>query len=245
MRLTGKVALVTGASRGIGRATAELLAAEGARVVVHCRDRIDLAREVAAAIGPERAVAVAADISAEEGAERTVAAALTAFGRLDLLVNNAGILLRESHWTASADTWAQTLRTNVEGAWWMSKHAAAALAEDNGGAIVNVASIYGLVGSPAALSYSASKAGVIAITTALAKELAPDVRVNAVAPGNVLTNMTREAGAETTAEFDQQALLRRSAWPDEIARAILFLGSADASFVTGQVLVADGGYAIR
>ena len=245
MRLSGRVAVVTGSSRGIGRATVELLAAEGARVVVHCRDRIHRAREVAAAVGMDRAVAVAADISREQGAERLVAATMSAFGRLDLLVNNAGVLLRESHWTAPAESWEETLRTNVEGPWWMSKHAARAMPRDGGGAIVNVASIYGLVGSSAALSYSASKGGLIAMTTALARELAPNIRVNAVAPGNVLTDMTDEAGAGSTAMFDEQTLLRRSARPDEIARAILFLGSADASYITGQTLVVDGGYGIR
>jgi 3-oxoacyl-[acyl-carrier protein] reductase len=245
VRLRGRVAVVTGSSRGIGRATVELLAAEGARVVVHCRDRNDRAREVATAVGMDRAVAVAADISREQGAERLVAATMSAFGRLDLLVNNAGVLLRESHWTAPEENWEKTLRTNIEGPWWMSKHAARVMSRDGGGAIVNVASIYGVVGSPAALSYSASKGGLIAMTTALARELAPDIRVNAIAPGNVLRDMTEEAGAGTTAMFDEQALLRRSARPDEIARAILFLGSADASYITGQTLVVDGGYGIR
>jgi len=113
------------------------------------------------------------------------------------------------------------------------------------GAIVNVASIYGVVGSPAALSYSASKGGLIAMTTALARELAPRIRVNAVAPGNVMTDMTDGAESGTTAMFDEHTLLRRSAMPDEIARTILFLGSDDASYVTGQTLVVDGGFGIR
>ncbi|MET0133335.1 MAG: glucose 1-dehydrogenase [Kibdelosporangium sp.] len=242
-RMAGRVAIVTGASRGIGQAVALLLAAEGASVVVGCRDRLNLATEVADGIGAGRAVAVAADVAVEAGARRLVAAAVDTFGRVDLVVNNAGILLRENHWSAPAGIWADTFRTNVEGPWWVSKHAVASMRD--GGAIVNVSSIYGVTGSPAALSYSASKAALGALTTALARELAPRVRVNAVAPGNVLTDMTATAATGTTAEFDELTLLRRSAQPEEIARAILFLGCDDSSYVTGQTLVVDGGYGVR
>lgn len=129
---------------------------------------------------------------------------------------------------------------------WLTTRAVEPVMTDNGGgAIVNVSSIYGLIGSTPALSYSAAKGGLIAMTKALAKELAPAIRVNAVAPGNVLTDMTLTAGAEPIAHFEEQTPLKRSAEPEEIARAVLFLASNDASFITGEVLVVDGGYSLK
>ena len=232
---------MTGASRGIGAATARLLVERGAQVVVN---------HVATDVGPlvdelgDRAFAVRADVSNEDEAAAMVAAVQERFGGLDLVVNNAGVIDRTSHWDAAAASWERTFAVNTMGPWWVVKHAAPAL-RARGGAVVNVTSIYGVTGSPAAVSYSASKAALAAMTQAWAIELAPDIRVNAVAPGNTLTELTGTAARGTTSRFDELTPLGRSAQPREIAEVIAFLGSPEASFVTGQTWVVDGGYGIR
>jgi NAD(P)-dependent dehydrogenase (short-subunit alcohol dehydrogenase family) len=245
VKLNGRVAIVTGSSRGIGKAVAEAFAAEGARVVICCRDQRDRADAIARSIGAGRALVVQADVSTPLGAAQIVGKALSTFGRLDVLVNNAGILFRDDPWLPDPERWSTTYDTNVVGAWLLIREAAEHLTRSVAGAVVNVSSIYGVVGSPAALSYSASKGAMLSMTTALARELAPRVRVNAVAPGNVMTEMTEESGPDSIAAFDRETLLRRSAQPHEVANAILFLASDDSSYVTGQCLVVDGGYGVR
>jgi 3-oxoacyl-[acyl-carrier protein] reductase len=232
---------VTGASRGIGAATARLLVERGAQVVVN-----HVSSDVAALVSElgDRAFAVRADVSDEDAVVSLVAAAQERFGGLDLVVNNAGVIDRTSHWSSAATSWTDTFAVNTMGPWWVVKHAAPTL-RARGGAVVNVTSIYGVTGSPAAVSYSASKAALAAMTQALAVELAPDVRVNAVAPGNTLTELTETAAEGTTSRFDELTPLGRSAQPREIAEVIAFLGSPAASFVTGQTWVVDGGYGIR
>jgi meso-butanediol dehydrogenase/(S,S)-butanediol dehydrogenase/diacetyl reductase len=244
MEQTGRVALVTGGSRGIGAATVRLLARRGMQVVVNYVREERCARGLVQEFGPERLLAVCADVADEGQAEELVAAARERFGRLDLLVNNAGVIDRTSHWEAAPSVWEKTFAVNTLGPWWMVKHAAPLL-RASGGAVVNVTSIYGVTGSPAALAYSASKAALSAMTTALAIELAPFVRVNAVAPGNTLTELTDTAGEATTSAFDALTPLGRSARSEEIAEVIAFLGSSAASYLTGQTIVVDGGYGVR
>jgi NAD(P)-dependent dehydrogenase (short-subunit alcohol dehydrogenase family) len=244
MELAGRVALVTGGSRGIGAATARLLVREGARVIVNFAHDEARAQGLVEELGYDRAVAARADVADEQQASDLVGVAREQFGGLDLLVNNAGVIDRTSHWVAAPSVWERTFAVNTLGPWWLIKHAAPLL-RVNGGAVVNVTSIYGTVGSPAALAYSASKAALAAMTVALAVELSPTVRVNAVAPGNTLTDLTNTAGEAATSAFDTLAPLGRSARVDEIAEVIAFLGSPAASYMTGQILVVDGGYSIR
>lgn len=245
MKLDGAVAVITGASRGIGRATATLFAEEGAKVVINYRERVDDAKAVVEGIGRARALAVQADVSSEAGVRHLTSKVTAVFGRIDILVNNTGVLLRENDWRSDPAMWHATIDTNLTSTWLMTREVEPIMKGNGGGAIVNISSIYGLIGSAPALSYSAAKGGIIAMTKALAKELAPAIRVNAVAPGNVLTDMTLTAGAEPIARFEQQTPLKRSAEPEEIARAVLFLASDDASFITGEVLVVDGGYSLK
>lgn len=195
-------------------------------------------------VGSDTSITAQADVSDETQAESLVDTTRERFGRLDIVVNNAGVIDRTPTWDTSADTWQSTLAVNTLGPWWLVKHAAEMLTAARG-AVVNVSSIYGITGSPAALAYSASKAALGAVTTALAVELAPHVRVNAVAPGNTLTDLTETASDGTVSAFDEITPLRRSARASEIAEVITFLAAPAASYVTGQVIAVDGGYGIR
>lgn len=202
------------------------------------------ARAVVAEVGADRAVAVGADVADEEAAASLVGTALDRFGALHTVVNNAGVIDREDPWTSPASGWERTFAVNTTGPWWVTKHAAPALRRSRG-SVVNITSIYGVTGSPAAPSYSAAKAGLAALTEAWAVELAPDVRVNAVAPGNTHTELTDTAPSGTTDRFDRLTPLGRSARPEEIAAVVVFLASPAASYVTGQTWVVDGGFGIR
>jgi NAD(P)-dependent dehydrogenase (short-subunit alcohol dehydrogenase family) len=241
MKLNQRVAIVTGAARGIGSAVARRFAAEGARVVVADIDRDRAARTAATMPG---AVVAEVDVTDPLSAARMVQTAVDAFGRIDILVNNAGVGLNRPFLETTPGEWERTIRVNLNGTFYCSQAAARVMAESGGGSIVNIASISGERGAQNRSAYGASKAGVIQLTKVMALELAARcIRVNAVAPGPVLTEMTSVTHtAEIRATYNTRIPMKRYAKPDEIAAAVLFLASDEASFITGETVNVDGGF---
>ena len=246
MRLEGKAALITGGTSGIGRATVELFRQEGAQVAFTGR-REDRGRAVAEATG---AMYIPADHTLEADCQRTVADAVSAFGRLDVLFNNAGIVVSGTAETTTDADWRQTLALNVTAVWWMCKYAIPHLRAQGGGVIVNNASDWGLVGARAALAYAASKGAVVQMTRSMALDHAHEgIRVNAVCPGDTFVERWVEAGyfegtgavSEEEARHSEEIPLGRVADAGEIARVVLFLVSDDSSFMTGAAVPVDGG----
>jgi ketoreductase RED2 len=230
------VALVTGSSSGIGRAVAERFARDGARVIVNSSRSVEEGQALARELG---GVYVAGDVAREEDAKRLVATALERFGRLDVVINNAGTTKRIPFAELDAaddETWRRILGVNLLGAWYVSRAAVPALRESRG-AIVNVGSVAGFVAGGSSLPYAVSKAALHHLTRCLAQALAPEVRVNAVAPGLVETPWT--AGWAANDAIVARTPLARAATPDDVADAIVFL--ARNEFATGQIVVVDGG----
>jgi 2-hydroxycyclohexanecarboxyl-CoA dehydrogenase len=245
MGLEGSIALVTGGAGGIGSATCERLAAEGARVAV-----ADLDGDSAAALGADLGgVGVRIDVTSTESVRAAVAAAQDALGPIDVLVNNAGIAEDDFFLRTDEGMWDRTLAVNLRGVLAVTHAVLGGMHERGGGAIVNVASEAGRVGSQMSTVYSATKAGVIGFTKALAKESARyGVRVNAVAPGPIDTRMLRaapDAHGELGERFVQGMVaataMGRPGRPEEVAAAIAYLAGADASFVTGETIGVSGG----
>lgn len=245
MKLENKVAIVTGSSRGIGRATALLFAREGAQVVVNYKTDEVNAQEVGKVIGFERCLVVQADVSDETDVKRLVSETVKRFGRVDILINNVGDIFRPGDWKSDVETWHKTIDTNLTSAWLMIREVAPVMQKQKSGSIVNIVSVYGFLGGAAVLAYTSAKGGLITMTKSFAKELAPDIRVNAVAPSNVMTDLTKGVGEELIELFRRGTPLKRIAEPEELARPILFLASDDASYITGEMLVVDGGYSIK
>jgi NAD(P)-dependent dehydrogenase (short-subunit alcohol dehydrogenase family) len=240
--LGGRVALVTGASSGIGAAAARALAAAGAAVAVLARRREPL-EAFAAELGEDAALPLVADVADSAQVAAAVDAVLARFGRLDVVVNSAGVSTPASLADTDDGLWGTHLDANLSGSFYVARAAAPHLAE--GGSIVNVGSELAAIGMPMYVAYCASKAGVIGLTKALAAELAPEIRVNAVCPGPVDTPMLAAEfeifGAEAAlAETLARVPLRRLAEAEEVAAAILYL-AADARYATGTVLALDGG----
>jgi 3-oxoacyl-[acyl-carrier protein] reductase len=233
--LDGKLALVTGASRGIGRAIAEELARAGASVVVGYRSGKDEAEELAGAIGGR---AIQADVSNADEAKRLVDEA----GDIDVLVNNAGLTRDGLLARMSDDDWRTVIETNLSSVFYTCRAVTRPMMKRRGGSIVNISSIVGVHGNWGQTNYGASKAGIIGFTKSLARELGSrNIRANVVAPGYVKTALTEVLPDEATAAMVQQTPLGRVAEPEEIAGAVRFLASDQASFITGEVLLVDGG----
>lgn len=245
MKLQHKVAIITGASRGIGAAIAARFAEEGAHVVMCYKENQEAAEKALEAIGTNHATLVKADLTDEAAVKRVVATAHNITGKIDVLVNNAGAILRPGDWQTDVKTWQKTIDANLTTTWLMTKHVAPHMQKAGAGTILNISSVYGELGAAPVLPYTAAKGGVITLTKALAKELAPEIRVNAISPSNVWTDMTKGAGEELIEFFRQQTPLKRIAEPKEIASAALFLVSDDSSYVTGVNLRVDGGYTLK
>jgi len=242
MRFKDKVVLITGSSRGIGKATALLFAKEGAKIVINDtkddKDAQDTLNEVKKLTD---SVYFKCDVSDEDQVKKMIAFVVKKFGRIDILVNNAGIVYDTPFEKRTVEQFKRTLEVNLIGVFLCSKYAAKYIVR--GGKIVNISSTNGFnTGGPDSIDYDASKAGVINITRRLAQEFAPNINVNSVAPGWIDTEMNKDLPKDYIKDESNKTFLKRFGKPEEIGKAVLFLASDDASFITGSTLVVDGGY---
>ena len=243
VNLTGQVALVTGASRGIGKSIAVALGKSGAQVACIARDAAKLAETVEAIRSAGgTAEAFACDVTKSESVDQVVDAVVAKWGKLDIVVNNAGITRDTLIPRMSDEQWDDVINTNLRGVFLFTRAATKVMMSARYGRIINISSVSGLMGNPGQSNYSASKAGVIGMTRTVAKELAGrKVTVNCVAPGFIETEMTAAMGPMVLEEVKKRVPAKRMGQTDEIADAVLYLASGSAGYITGQVLTVDGG----
>jgi 3-oxoacyl-[acyl-carrier protein] reductase len=244
INLTGKVALVTGASRGIGRACALKLATLGAKVVVNYRENAGAAKDVVTEIAGRggEAIAVQGDVSRFAAAQEVVKATIEAYGRLDILVNNAGTTRDHLLATMKEEDFDLVIQQDLKSVFNCSRAVLRQMLKQQSGRIVNMTSVAGVIGNPGQTNYSAAKAGIIGFTKAMAKEYgARNIAVNAVAPGYIPTDLTNALPDEVKERLVQRTAYGRMGTAEEVASAVAFLASDEASYITGHVLVVDGG----
>ena len=247
MNLEGKVALVTGSSRGVGRALALGFAQQGARVVVNYTSNQGAADEVVAEIESMQssAIAVKADVALKSDVEMLVGKAKETFGKLDILVNNAGFTRPAMMVKMEEDQWDQVVDIHLKGAFLCSQAAGKLMKEQKNGKIINVTSVAGLVGTVGQINYSAAKGGIISMTKSIAREMARyNVCANVISLGIVATDMTEKIRTDEKLKeiYMNRILLKRFAEPDDISPAFCFLASDESNYITGQLICVDGGY---
>ena len=247
MKLKDKIALVTGSSRGVGRAVALGLAKQGANVVVNYTSNENAANEVVETIQSMggKAIAVKADVAQKAEAENLVNSAIDTFGRLDILVNNAGFTRPSMMIKMTEDQWDQVVDIHLKGAFLCAQAAGLHMKEQKSGKIINVTSVAGIVGTVGQINYSAAKGGIISMTKSIARELARyNVCANVISLGIVATDMTEKIRSDEKLKeiYMNRILLKRFAEADDIAPAFAFLASDESNYITGQLLCVDGGY---
>ncbi len=241
--LDGKIAIVTGAARGIGRAIAEDLASNGADIAL-CDVNAEWLEDTEAAVKAQgrRSLALAVDVANAEAVQRATDRVLETFGRVDVLINNAGITKDTLLVRMTEADWDAVLSVNLKGAFLLTKAVAKPMMKQRAGAIVNMASVIGLIGNAGQANYAASKAGLIALTKSSAKELASrNVRVNAVAPGFIESKMTEVLSAEVREKMLEAIPLKRFGLPEDVAKVVSFLAGDASSYITGHVVTVSGG----
>ncbi len=243
--LAGKVALVTGAARGIGRAIAWELAAQGALVAVNYRESANAANDLAAEIEARlhgQAAAIQADVSVAADVDRLVSAVIERFGRLDILVNNAGITRDKLVLRMTDDDWDTVMDTNLRGAFLCSRAVLRGMVRQRWGRIINISSVSGLAGNAGQANYAAAKAGLIGLTRTIAREVASRaITANVVAPGFITTEIWNGVSEEARMTFLSNVPLGRPGAPEEVAGVVAFLASERSAYITGQVIAVDGG----
>jgi 3-oxoacyl-[acyl-carrier protein] reductase len=247
MKLKDKIALVTGSSRGVGRAVALGLAKQGANVVVNYTSNENAANEVVETIQSmgRKAIAVKADVAQKAEVENLVNSAIDTFGRLDILVNNAGFTRPAMMIKMTEDQWDQVVDIHLKGAFLCAQAAGLHMKEQKSGKIINVTSVAGIVGTVGQINYSAAKGGIISMTKSIARELARyNVCANVISLGIVATDMTEKIRSDEKLKeiYMNRILLKRFAEADDIAPAFAFLASDESNYITGQLLCVDGGY---